>query len=443
MEVEETKLCLFSDKYSHDEYDRQPLPVDIFNSEGTLLAYKGQKLSKDRLKNVYVIIREVTTLQPGQQPKQSVEKKSVFFPASNAYEDEKTEVITNRLEQITFEPFPKIKLELRTNVGQIKDIYQKSIIDNVVKLDTKNNEKISLHIADYLDNILDNSLYAADYIDMINAIRSKDNYLTFSHACAVCFYSIAIAKKLQMLRHDLANRNGISKWRAIKTNKNKEVATYNFSTQLLKSIDYQKQNIIAKYTPAVRETLFERVHDLMHQYGRINFETNHSSFAINYDKKDRILIGVAALNHDLGKLLIENSIINKPDSLTDEEFDVIKAHPINSVKRLKEINMSNPRVLGAILFHHHLSKDIGYPKTDKPSPIEAQIIAIADVYDAMRSFRHFRNARSQREAIIEITRLYEAGCFDAPLYTAAVHTFEEYNHEFVTERCKKSADLEK
>ena len=119
------------------------------------------------------------------------------------------------------------------------------------------------NVNQYLDEILNSNLYAADYIDMINEVRSKENYL-FSHSCAVAFYALAIAKKLKFLKEDSENKN-FGRWVPIKTKKNRMVGgPLPMSNQLLRYIDHQKNIIIVKFSDEIREILFDDVHDLIH-----------------------------------------------------------------------------------------------------------------------------------------------------------------------------------
>ena len=102
------------------------------------------------------------------------------------------------------------------------------------------------------------------------------------------------------------------------------------------------------------------------------------------------------LLHDVGKIGIPNSIINKPSKLTDEEFDVIKNHPILGEKILKNIT-EFPKLLIGARWHHERYDGKGYPDgiAGEEIPMEARIIAIADSYDAMTSKRSYRDALPQ------------------------------------------------
>ena len=112
----------------------------------------------------------------------------------------------------------------------------------------------------------------------------------------------------------------------------------------------------------------------------------------------------AGLLHDIGKLMVPEDILKKPDKLTDEEFQLIKLHPIMGYDLIKDENL-DPRIKEAILKHHEKCDGSGYPSMLKGDNINefAKIIAIADVYDAMTSKRSYREALCP----FEVIRLFE------------------------------------
>lgn len=122
---------------------------------------------------------------------------------------------------------------------------------------------------------------------------------------------------------------------------------------------------------------------------------------------DRIFeISVAASLHDIGKVNVPLSILNKPDKLTNEEYDVIKMHPIHSFNMLE--GFSSFGDIRDIALHHHERIDgRGYPDglTGDELSIGAKIVAVADTYDAITSTRSYRHALSHEYAIAEIQRV--------------------------------------
>lgn len=124
---------------------------------------------------------------------------------------------------------------------------------------------------------------------------------------------------------------------------------------------------------------------------------------------------MAAILHDIGKIGIEESILNKPGKLTVEEFEKIKQHPENGFKILQDIEALK-NVSEIILEHHEKMDGTGYPKGKKQGEIskEASILSIADVYDALTSDRPYRKALSLEQAF-EIIKEGKGNHFDAQL----------------------------
>ena len=117
---------------------------------------------------------------------------------------------------------------------------------------------------------------------------------------------------------------------------------------------------------------------------------------------DLYMIG---LLHDVGKIGISDSIINKPAKLTEEEYHQIQNHPTMGARILRNITEFPQLAIGARWHHEHYD-GTGYPDGLKGEdiPEEARIIAVADAYDAMTSRRSYRNALPQEKVRAEIER---------------------------------------
>lgn len=123
----------------------------------------------------------------------------------------------------------------------------------------------------------------------------------------------------------------------------------------------------------------------------------------NEDQAEKIwLIG---LLHDIGKIGIPDYIINKPDRLTDEEYEITKQHPEMGWHILQNIPEFPELAIGAH-WHHERYDGNGYPDGIKGNdiPIEARIIAVADTYDAMTSRRSYRDILPQKVVRDEIAQ---------------------------------------
>ena len=116
-------------------------------------------------------------------------------------------------------------------------------------------------------------------------------------------------------------------------------------------------------------------------------------------------IYIMALLHDVGKIGIPDAVINKPSRLTDEEFDIIKTHPVVGFEILRNISEMPKLAIGA-RWHHERYDGTGYPDGLKGTdiPEEARIIAVADAYDAMSSRRSYHGIFAQQYIIDELVR---------------------------------------
>jgi len=112
---------------------------------------------------------------------------------------------------------------------------------------------------------------------------------------------------------------------------------------------------------------------------------------------------IAALLHDIGKLYVPAEILTKPGRVSDVEFLLIKNHPRAGYEILQHIPFEQP-VAQIILQHHEREDGSGYPQGLKGEEIllEAKILAVADVVEAMSSHRPYRPAYTLREACEEI-----------------------------------------
>jgi putative nucleotidyltransferase with HDIG domain len=114
--------------------------------------------------------------------------------------------------------------------------------------------------------------------------------------------------------------------------------------------------------------------------------------ALNLDGPLLREFGFAALMHDIGKVNTPLEVLNKPDRLTKEEFDIMKRHVVDGAHILRR-TPEMPALAPVVAFEHHLRQDLsGYPENigHRELNLCTQIVSIADVYDALRSNRVYR-----------------------------------------------------
>ena len=148
------------------------------------------------------------------------------------------------------------------------------------------------------------------------------------------------------------------------------------------------------------------------------------------------VIYYAGLLHDVGKIRIPEGVINKPGSLTDEEFDSIRIHSVSGFHILRRIHKDERIAYGA-KYHHERYDGMGYPNglEGKNIPEVARIIAVADAYDAMASDRGYRKLLPQ-EVIREEILQGKGSQFDPDIADVMLQIIDEdlaYEHHQKTE----------
>ena len=156
----------------------------------------------------------------------------------------------------------------------------------------------------------------------------------------------------------------------------------------------------------------------MHSHNVASFSASIAS-ELGFDEERVERIYIAGLLHDIGKIGVPETIINKPDRLTDEEFDIIKLHPGNGIRIIANIGFSHD-IENAVCQHHERWDGSGYQigLRNEELPVFARILAVADTIDAMSSARAYRSRQPISRIIEELDR--ESGRqFDPEIVTVA------------------------
>ena len=168
----------------------------------------------------------------------------------------------------------------------------------------------------------------------------------------------------------------------------------------------------------------------------------------NLSEEDIGMIATASSMHDIGKITIPDEILNKPGKLTKEEFDIMKQHSMNGAQMLDAIQFFKNEPLMKYAYdicrwHHERWDGRGYPDGLKENeiPISAQVVSIADVYDALTSERCYKPPFSHEKAL-EMIRNNECGVFNPLLLECLGDVADRLPTELNDQRTSKLSDAE-
>jgi len=166
----------------------------------------------------------------------------------------------------------------------------------------------------------------------------------------------------------------------------------------------------------MRNTMIENMIDLMHD--KYNISQNHSkkvmvlcekmAHAIGLSQKETADLKTTAMLHNIGEIVIPASLLNKPDKLSAEEYELIKIHSEKGYQILKSID-EYAALAESVLEHHERWDGKGYPNGLKKGDIllHSRIINVADSYEAMTSDRTYKKGMTKKEAIAEMKKCRE------------------------------------
>lgn len=173
---------------------------------------------------------------------------------------------------------------------------------------------------------------------------------------------------------------------------------------------YGKRNRYGNIAGKRGETLSERVERIAIK-DRHSYNVAYYCYAIGNEMglppSKNMSLFIGGMLHDVGKIVIPDSILFKPGRLTSEEYEVVKKHPLAGYRLIREdLNIEDEIVLSVVLYHHERIDGNGYPKklVGEEIPLVARIASVADAFDAMTSERVYRSRRTVQEAVVELRR---------------------------------------
>ncbi len=210
-----------------------------------------------------------------------------------------------------------------------------------------------------------------------------------------------------MAKEEVIARADAALYRAKETGRNRTCLSSEITKSeiLLPSVEHEIKSRSLSIVYALAATVDAKDH---HTYGHSRKVSQYAvaiSEVLGLPQERIAAIRTAGLLHDIGKISIPDSILNKTASLSQEEWEPVKAHPELGVEILRHV-VDLASCLPAILHHHEHYDGNGYPSGLKGEniPIEGRILAIADAYDAMTSLRPYREQLSSQQALDELKR---------------------------------------
>ena len=162
---------------------------------------------------------------------------------------------------------------------------------------------------------------------------------------------------------------------------------------------------------------------------------------------EQYMISMASALHDIGKIGIDEKILNKPGKLTKEEFDIMKTHTLMGAAMLENLKMYQGEILLEVAYqicrwHHERYDGKGYPDglVGEEIPISAQVVSLADAYDALISDRVYKKAYSHEQAVKMILN-GECGAFN-PVLLECLTDIQDHLKEVVDSDFVENFDAE-
>lgn len=224
------------------------------------------------------------------------------------------------------------------------------------------------------------------------------------------FFNIHFIKPILLITNEtnrFASYTGVPSSRLLEVKNRDELGTLAHSV-------YQMEDVISQNIEALTSMTAETAQALASAIdAKDKYTHGHSTRVAEYSRTIARIAGksdaecrdiyLAALLHDVGKIGISNSIINKKGKLTAEEYDVIKTHPVIGQQILANIKQA-PYICDGAYYHHERYDGKGYPTglSGQNIPDIGRIIAVADAYDAMTSKRSYREPLEQADVRSEI-----------------------------------------
>jgi len=303
---------------------------------------------------------------------------------------------------------------MRNILGGTTKMYDKSKISQIFVKDIENGMVIAKDVLDSNGGLLLAEGFEIKEAFKIKRLLNQYNVLFASiikeEIESIPNNQVHITEKTQLLVSDSNRQIPIKSINEF--NENKEVLKESFD-RFIKGEKIERHEVEKKINDTLNIfkgniNIFQLMQSVKHS-DDITYSHCHNVALVSYsigqwlalDEKDLQELALSGMLIDIGKIQIDDKLLNKEGKLTNDEFLDLKKHSIFSHEIIKDYEFISDRVKSAVLCHHERMDGSGYPlglKDDKIS-LFARIIAIADVYNALISHRPYRNKKTPFEAI--------------------------------------------
>lgn len=202
------------------------------------------------------------------------------------------------------------------------------------------------------------------------------------------------------------------------------------NTQLLLGADLNFVRVRQEYLETVEilgKTIEGRDKHTRGHLDRVSVYTQRMAEALRWSSEKLRELKFGVLLHDIGKIIIPETVLNKTEALTPAEWDLIKQHPSVGANLLREANHLR-NMLPYVLYHHERWDGGGYPEglKGRQIPLGARILAIADVYDALTSHRPYHPPRPLNE-VVQFMKWESEKHFDPHILPLFIQILEQRN----------------
>ncbi|HPR17418.1 MAG TPA: response regulator [Candidatus Cloacimonadota bacterium] len=272
------------------------------------------------------------------------------------------------------------------------------------------------YLLEKIENMFNNKLVAisAGDSDDTNIIFSGERYSITANKTQILSLFLSLYQTMYQQNSDLEKTR--SKLKSL--NESLETQVKERTKVLLHEVTVRKQaeddlkETLNKYKKTMNEAILAISYTIEtrdpytagHQK-RVARLSNEIATRMNLDEKQKELIRMASIVHDIGKISIPIGILNKPGRLSEIEFNLIKAHSQNGYDIIRQVDFPWP-IANIVLQHHERLDGSGYPQGLAGNDIlpEAKIIAVADVVEAISADRPYRPGLGFKTAIEELKK---------------------------------------